>query len=590
MNTVSTPPRWSLDDLLGTPTAQALERAMSELEASVASVESARNKLAADLSAADFLNILHRYELLAEISSRLQAYSVLWLSEDTQNPSALNLRGRVEQALTAANNRTLFFGLWFKSLPDQNAQRFINASGDMRYYLESLRRFKPFTLGETEEKIINLKDVDGIQALVNVYEMLTNRFSFHLTVDGAEKTLTRDQLAVYFRHPAPEMRAAAYRELYRVYADNSTVLAQIYNHRARDWHSEAMDVRGYRQPISVRNLDNDLPDKVVDTLLDVCRQNAGLFQRYFRIKARALGLDRLRRYDIYAPFAVAEKEYDYAQATDMVLDSFRAFSPQLADSAARVMDRQHLDAEGRPGKRGGAFCYAPLPTLAPWVLVNYTGRARDVATLAHELGHAVHGVLAAKHSVLTFSPPLPLAETASVFGEMLLTERLLKSEQDVAVRREILAHSIDDAYATVTRQAYFTIFERDAHRLINEGGSFDDLTAAYLQNLKEQFGGAVEVSDEFKWEWISIPHIYNTPFYTYAYSFGQLLVFALYQQYRREGESFAPRYLNILSAGGSQSPADILAAAGLDMASAAFWQSGFDVVSGLIDELEQLSA
>ena len=220
--------------------------------------------------------------------------------------------------------------------------------------------------------------------------------------------------------------------------------------------------------------------------------------------------------------------------------------------------------------------------------MNYTGRARDVATLAHELGHAIHAMLASHHSTFTFHSSLPLAETASTFGEMMLTEKLLAEETDEAVRRDILFKQMDDAFATILRQIYFALFERDAHAMIQNNASTDELCAAYMDNLKEQFGDSVELSDEFKWEWVSIPHIYHTPFYVYAYAFGQLLVFSLYQQYKAEGESFRPKYLKILSSGGSKSPEKILSDAGIDIRSSEFWQGGFDVLSRMVDELEKL--
>jgi oligoendopeptidase F len=323
----------------------------------------------------------------------------------------------------------------------------------------------------------------------------------------------------------------------------------------------------------------------VDTLLSVCRKNAGIFQNYFRLKAGWLGVEKLRRYDIYAPLAESDKHYDFSQAAEMVLDSYREFSPQVASLAERVYVENHLDSQTQPGKLGGAFCYAVLPGLTPWVLINFNGKPQDVATLAHELGHAVHAMLASGHSVSTFHASLPLAETASVFAEMQLTQRLLKQEQDPAVRRDLLAHAIDDAYATVIRQAYITIFEREAHRMIVEGKTFDEIAAAYYSNLLEQFGDSVELADEFKWEWITIPHIYDDPFYTYAYSFGQLLVLALYQQYRLEGASFIPRYLKILAYGGSEAPAKILREAGLEIDKESFWQGGFDVLADMINEL-----
>jgi len=300
-------------------------------------------------------------------------------------------------------------------------------------------------------------------------------------------------------------------------------------------------------------------------------------------------MDKLRRYDVYAPVSKSEKSYDFNAAAEMVLDSFNQFSPKVGQLAQRVFDDNHLDSQVRKGKRGGAFCSTLGPDLTPWVLVNYQGRADDVATLAHELGHAIHSMLAEHHSLFTQHSSLPLAETASTFGEMMLVDRLLAQESDPAVRRDMLFRQVDDSYATIMRQSFFALFEKQAHEMVQNNASVDELAAAYLENLKTQFGEAVEVSDEFKWEWVSIPHIYHTPFYVYAYAFGQLLVLSLYQQFKAEGEAFKPRYLQILAAGGSESPESILTKAGIDMHSAAFWQGGFDVISGLVDQLEKMA-
>jgi oligoendopeptidase F len=589
MGSAETNPRWSLKDLLPDPLDRAVEEHLSKLEQAVSELEAMREDMTSEISGEAFAKALELLESVNTLMRRLQAYSYLWLSEDTQKEAALNLRDRLDQSLVSLGNRILFFEIWFKDLPDAAAEKLIARSGDLKYFLESIRRFKPYTLSEGEEKLLALKDANGIDALVSLYEMITNRFTFSLDVDGEKKSLTRDQLTSYYFNASAEIRAAAYRELYRVYGENATLLAQIYSHRVRDWHAEGVELRGYSSPISARNLGNDLPDEVVDTLLSVCRKNAGLFQRYFRLKAGWLGLDKLRRYDVYAPLTNADKKYDFTQARKMVLDTFQEFSPQVASLARRVFDQQHLDSETRHGKRGGGFCYAALPGLTPWVLVNYNGRPGDIATLAHELGHAVHAMLAKNHSVLSFHASQPLAETASVFAEMQLTDRLLREEQDPAVRRDLLVRAIDDAYVTVIRQAYFTLFERDAHRMLVEGKSFDELADHYLSNLSEQFGQAVELTDEFKWEWISVPHLYNEPFYTYSYSFGQLLVLALYQQYRREGAAFIPGYLKILSYGGSETPVKILQEAGLDIASAAFWQGGFDVLDNMITDLTQIA-
>ena len=580
--------RWSLADLLPATEGPELDRILAELETAVSALEASREQLSPDMEAAEFKRLLDLVEQIATLSQRLGAYGYLWYAEDTQNQKALAFRGRMEKLLTDVQNRTLFFTLWWKRLADEPARRLLAVSGDAAYYLESLRRFKPHTLSEAEETVINLKDINGVQALVTVYQMITNAFTFRVEIDGEVKELNRSELMVYARDPRPEVRAAIYQELYRVFGEEGTVLGQIYQYVARDWASENMKLRKFASPISVRNLSNDIPDPVVDTLLEVCRRNAPLYQRYFRLKAGWLGLEKLRRYDIYAPLGASDKTYSFDQAAHMVLESLQNFAPQLADQARRVFAERHLDSEIRPRKDTGAFCAGILPGVAPWVLVNYNGKISDVATLAHELGHAVHALMAEDHSVLTFHSALPLAETASVFSEMLLLERLLAEERDATVRKEILARSVDDTYATVMRQAYFVLFERQAHELIEQGQTTDGLAERYLDNLAEQFGDAVELSDEFRWEWVSIPHIYATPFYCYAYSFGQLLVLALYRQFKAEGESFIPRYLRILSYGGSQSPAHILGEAGIDMTSADFWQGGFDVIADMIDELETL--
>ena len=589
MEQMERPTKWTLHDLLPEPVEQSLKEAFSDLEQALVEFEATREILTPEITWQAFNEVLGKLEAITLIKSRIEAYADLSFAQDTQNAATLNLRDRVDQVLTDAGNRALFFEIWFKELPAEATRDLIEHSGGLRYFLETMARFKPYTLSELEERMINLKDVNGIDAMVNLYEMITNRFKFTWEMDGRTETLTRDQLSGYFSSPSPDVRANAYQELYRVYTENATVLAQIYIHRVRDWHTEGLELRGFASPISARNVENDLPDEVVETLLSVCRDNAGIFQRYFRMKAKWLGLDKLRRYDIYAPLTSSEKKFEYAAAKQIVLDSYRAFSPEVAGLAKRVFDENHLDSEIRPGKRGGAFCYTVLPELTPWVMINYDGSARDIATLAHELGHAIHAMLADHHSALTQQAALPLAETASVFAEMQLTDQLLDREHDLALRRDLLANALDDAYITVMRQAYFTIFERDAHTMINEDCSMDALTDHYLNNLREQFGDAVEVSDEFKWEWLAIPHFYQSPFYTYAYSFGQLLVLALYQQYRLDGQAFIPRYLKILSYGGSEAPMKILEEAGLDVTSPAFWQGGFDVIQNMIAELERSS-
>jgi oligoendopeptidase F len=579
---------WSLTDLFPGLDSPELESAFKKLDGHVAGFEKLRPQLKPGMPVSSFLEVVQDLEEGTKLANKMYTFAGLAFAADTQDQRIQGLLGRIQQFMAEMENRTLFFSLWWKDLDDANTRRLMDASGDYRYYLEMMRKFKPHTLTEAEEKIVNLKNVTGNNAIVTLYDSITNRYVYKVEVDGQTKELTRGELMTLVRQADPGLRARAYQELYRVYTQDSAILGQMYQTLARDWRNENLTLRRFANPIAARNLGNDIPDEAVEALLKVAKKNTSVFQRFFRLKARLLGVDKLRRYDIYAPVVKSDKPYDFDKAAEMVLESFTSFQPEFGKLARRVLDDSHMDSEVRKGKQSGAFCASVVPGMTPWVKLNYQGRADDVATMAHELGHAIHSMLAEKHSVFTFHSSLPLAETASTFGEMMLVDKLLATETDEAVRRDLLFRQIDDAYATIMRQSFFAMFEKQAHKMIQENASVDELAAAYMENLKEQFGDAVEVGDEFKWEWISIPHIYHTPFYVYAYAFGQLLVLALYQQYKAEGEAFKPRYVKILSAGGSEAPAKICAEAGIDIRSEAFWQGGFDVLAKLVDELEKM--
>ncbi|MEZ4870236.1 MAG: M3 family oligoendopeptidase [Caldilineaceae bacterium] len=583
---------WDLSELLPEPSEAIVTDRLATLEETVQSFVAHRECLNPEMEPELLINMMEQYQDLVEQVYRVGAYGSLWFSSDTQSSAALTYRNRIQQTMTDVQNRTLFFDLWWKALDDDEAAALLpsaEAFPDYRHYLMDLRRTKPFTLDEKSEQLINTKDANGIDAVMTLYSMLTNRLEFKIEIEGETKTLTRDALMGYAQSRDANLRAAAYQELYRVYGQEANILAQIYSNRVRDWYNEHVGLRRYASPIAVRNVANDIPDAAVDALLEVSQRNTGLFQRYFRLKAGWLGVEKLRRYDIYAPLATSDRLVDYDNAVHMVLETFANFHPTVATAAQRVFADNHIDSEVRKGKRGGAFCSTVLPSLTPWVLMNYTGRIRDVATLAHELGHAIHSMLAEEHSILTQHPTLPLAETASVFAEMLLTERLLAEEKDPLARRELLAAAMDDMYATVMRQAYFVIFERKAHDAIMANRSPEELHDLYRETLIEQFGDSLEIAPEFKYEWISIPHIYQTPFYCYAYSFGQLLVLSLYRRYQQEGEAFKPGYMKLLAYGGSARPEAILHEANIDISDPAFWQGGFDVIRDILDELEAIA-
>ena len=312
--------KWSLADLYPGFNTPELESAYDNIEEQVTSFEGLRANLTPDMPADQFLDVVRASEEMTRVAHKLYSFAGLSFSADTQDQTAQSEQARVQQFLAEIENRTLFFSLWWKDLDDENAKRLMDVSGDYQYYLEEMRHFKPHTLSEPEEKVINLKNVTGSNALITLYSSITNRYVFKVEVDGETKELTRGQLMALVQGPDPDLRAAAYQELYRVFGDDGPILGQMYQTRVRDWRNENLTLRNFKSPLAVRNLTNDIPDKAVDTLLDVARKNVGIFQRYFKMKAKVLGVEVLRRYDIYAPVVEAEKPFEYASAAEMVLE------------------------------------------------------------------------------------------------------------------------------------------------------------------------------------------------------------------------------------------------------------------------------
>jgi oligoendopeptidase F len=567
--------------------AKDFKRFATDLDSLISAVEAKRPQLTPDMSADRFKEIWDQYEIITELMTTLRAFSFLWFSENTKNQEARAFDTQVRNKLTDFSNRLVFLDLWWQSVDPANAARLSSKAERYRYHLNTLIRLKPHTLTECEERILAIKNTTGRQALETLYGVTTNSFTFQLKVKGRTTRLTREQLMGYVRHPLASVRRGAYRALFKVYGEQRDVLGEMYKSLVQDWGNEGLTLRHYPSPIAVRNITNDVPEQAVDALLTTCRKNAGIFQQYFQLKGRLLKIKKFQRYDLYAPYAGKKAKYSFSQAESLVMEAYKVFSPQLAQLAKQVLQEGHLDAAVRPGKMGGAFCYSVLPKHTPYVLVNYTGESRDVSTLAHELGHAVHAMMAADHSVLTFHSALPLAETASVFGEHLLSDSLLQQEKDNKVKAGLLLHQLDDAYATILRQAYFVQFETQAHQMVQKGATIDELAQTYLALLREQFGRHLHVDDEFKWEWLAIPHMFASPFYCYAYSFGNLLVLALFQRYKSEGPAFVPHYLQLLAGGGSASPQDLLAPLQVDINSTTFWQAGFKRIHALVNELEQ---
>ena len=579
-------PSWNLKDLLRHPTKD-FRRIEKELESQISLFEQQRNSLSSGISHKAFTAILQEVEGIAESMNTLGAYAFLWSAENTKNQTARAFENQIQNRLAQWSPRLLFFDLWWQSLTTKHAKRLSRKAMRYHYHLDTLTRLKTHTLSEAEERIVTLKNTSGRQALEAIYGVTTNSLSFPLKHQGRTKHLTREELMGYVRHPSSSIRRGAYQSLFKVYGAQRDVLGDLYKHLVQDWGNEGLALRHYSSPIAVRNVANDLPDQAVDALLTTCRKNVGVFQEYFQLKKRLLKLKTFHRYDLYAPYGAKFRRYTFPRAEALVLEAYQNFSPTLSTLASRVIRQQHIDAALRPGKMGGAFCYSVHPKQTPYVLVNFTGEARDVSTLAHELGHAVHAMLAENHPVLTFHAALPLAETASIFGEQLLSDSLLAQERDSSSKVSLLLGQLDDAYATIMRQAFFVLFEREAHRMIGSGATIDELANMYLTLLREQFGQTVKVGEEFRWEWLVIPHIYASPFYCYSYSFGNLLVMALFQQYKKEGQPFIPKYLELLAGGGSASPQALLTPLGVDVSSRKFWQGGFTRIQALVHELEQ---
>jgi oligoendopeptidase F len=583
--------RWDLSELAKDPKSPAFQKQIRDLEEMAKKFEKIKLKLDPKMSAKKFMDILHEVEEISEKMSKIGGYAALSYSADTQSDEATSLMTRISKLGSEISNKILFFDLWWKTqIDEKNAKRLIKNSGELAEYLSHKRLFAKYALSEPEEKIINTLDVTGISALVKLYDKMTSAYEYRMKVGGKTKKMTREEVTNYIRNTNPKIRETAYKTILTKYTGNKGVIGEIYQNIVLNWKDEGIEIRGYESPISMRNIGNDVDDKTVESLLTVCRKNSPVFQKFFVQKAKMLKMKKLRRYDLYAPAAanIKEKKYQYDKSVKLVFESLGRFSPKLEEFAKKVFNENHVDSSIRAGKRDGAFCSTLSPKITPYVLVNFTGKTRDVFTLAHELGHAVHSQSAQDRSILVQDAPLPLAETASTFSELLLYDNLLDKITDDE-KKIMFSEKIDDLYATIMRQAFFTIFEVAAHEQIGKGTTIEEISKTYLQNLKEQLGNSVIVSDDFAIEWSCIPHFYHTPFYCYAYSFGNLLALSLFQRYKKEGSSFVPSYIEILSAGGSKKPEKLLAEHGLDISSQKFWQEGFDYVESQVNALSALN-
>ncbi|UCG45120.1 MAG: M3 family oligoendopeptidase [Candidatus Bathyarchaeota archaeon] len=586
-----------MKDVLKSHSGPAFDADLQELKSDLKQFERMRKQLSPQIPKNNFIEGLKLYEQIQKNNSRFGCYAYMLFSQDTTSQEARAFKSRIDELDADVSNKTVFFNLWLTKLDDKTANRLkTSIDKDYIYYMTRLRKLKPYVLDEPVEKLIKTKDTTGRLALIQLYEQITNAFEYTVWVDG--KTL-KDEKGKTKKHaygelvrlvfgPDAKHRKAAYKAMYRKFVPQKDVLGEIYQALVRDWRNEFINTRHYSSPISVFNLANDVPDEAVDTLLSTCRSNPGVFQKFFSLKARLLDMKRMSRYHIYAPLQESQKKIPYSDAVDMVLDAYNSYHPRLGKLVERVFTQDHIDSEIRKGKMSGAYCMSVTPKIVPYVFINYAGSISQVMSIGHEAGHALHTMLASNHSQLTFHSHTPLAEIASIFGELLLSEKLMKEEKDPQIKQDLLVLVLSELYATIPRQAYFTTFEKEAHRAVDKGATVDKLASLYFSGLKEQFGDAVQVPREFKWEWLAIPHIYRYPFYCWTYSFGNLVTLGLYNMFKEEGESFKPKYIRLLSYGGSESPEEVLNEVGVDIRSEEFWQGGFNIIKEMVENLKRL--
>jgi oligoendopeptidase F len=567
--------RWNLDEIKYF----SLKKEMQSIENKVRSLETSRKKLTNKIIIKEFISLLKKIEVIRVQTAKLGVYSHLKFCENSTDQKAVAEMSFIENFLTKMGNRLIFFNFWFKQLPEKKVQQLIKESGPYKYHLQLLRKNKKYTLKENEEKIINIKDSVGFYALNNVYNIFTSSFEF--SYEGKKRT--QEEMVTYIRSPSPKVRENAYKILLVPYVKNKDVLGEIYKNLLNDWREENVALRGFKTPISVRNTANDIPDKAIEVMLKVCEKNQKLFQRFFELKRKKLGLKKMRRFDLYAPLKEEKTKISYEQAIKMVLDTFYSFSKEFGQAAEKIIKNKHIHSKIQKGKRSGAFCCPASTQVLPYVLLNYTNKFRDVSTLAHELGHGVHFVLASNQTEFTHDACLPLAETASIFSEMLLSERIMQTDSKIA--KEMMFTKVDDLYASIIRQARFVSFEKKAHGMMEEGKTIDEMSQVYLTDLKKQLGSKISVDNIYAYEWAYIPHIFHTPFYCYAYAFGNLLTLALYEMYKENPQVMVPKIISMLSKGSSESPIEITKAIGVDITSSKFWQKGFDYIEKMINGL-----
>ena len=524
-------------------------------------------------------------ESIESFGSRVAQFSSLLFSENTQNIEAQKLAGRIETVMAQVEQLFSFISPALLQHSDEELQQIKEASNGYSWVIERIKERKTHTLTTETEQVLAAKSATGRDNLGSLYSKVTSAYLFEMEINGQIQQLNNSQMRNLRYNPDSTLRREAMKRLLNGYEKDKTVITGLYNNIAKDYDIESK-IRRYQTPISMRNMANETEDAIVEQLIETTVKNAGLVSRYYAWKAKKMSLD-LELADIYAPLEEVKKDYSFEQAKDIVIDTYYQFDEQAGKIVESFFDEKRIHSDVLPGKDGGAFCSYYVPNGKPFVLLNHNNSINDVLTMAHELGHGLHGTLSSKQTMLNYHTPLTMAEVASVFGEFLVFDRLLPT-LNAQEKQLFLASTIEGNFATTFRQNMFARFELQSHHMISQEGfaSWDDLSKIYESELKIMFGDSVRISNEYKWEWATIPHIFNVPFYVYAYNFANLLVIALYEKYLKEGKQMIPGYFQLLESGGCDRPDRLLAHLGIDLTDPSFWQNGFDYIGRLIDELE----
>ena len=579
-------PRWDLSDLYAGPESEALERDLADARDRARALNETHAGKVAALDGAALGQLVGDYEDVQEILGRLTSYAYLRYCTNMEDSETAQFFQNMSEAATDISSDLLFLTLEMNRIEDDDLKARLDAAPLARYrpWLLDVRAFRPHQLSDDLERLLHEKQVSGRSAWMRLFDETVAALRF--PVSG--KNLTSAEVLNLLSDPDESRRHAAAKSIGQVFGDNIRTFSLITNTLAKDKETEDK-WRSFERPISSRNLSNHVEDEVVDALVEAVKQSyPRLSHRYYKLKARWLGGEKLNYWDRNAPLPEDDdRSIPWTEAVDLVLSSYRAFSPKLADVGQRFFDNAWIDVPVAPGKTPGAFAHPTVPSAHPYLLLNYQGKTRDVMTLAHELGHGVHQVLAGPQGALMADTPLTLAETASVFGEQLTFRALLEAEESPLRRRVMLAGKVEDMLNTVVRQVAFCDFERQIHDQRRAGELTPErIGEIWLSIQGESLGPALHFDDEYRHFWAYIPHFIHSPFYVYAYAFGDCLVNALYAVYQEAGDGFEAKYLDMLGAGGTLRHKELLAPFGLDAGKADFWSRGLDIVSGFVDQLE----